>query len=523
MKTNKLSVLALSLVSVAALAGCGGGSSSTSSSADKSAESTAQSSQEKDVTITWWNTYTPDPTADDTSDDGNYAAFHYVEGVIKEFQAANPHIKVNAVYKGNYANDYGGLASAVSSGLGTGDVPHIASTYGTYAIQWVDSLVDVTAHANELYKDKDFSKYYLDVEKQQYGDKFYSLPYSKSTDALMLNKEVMTCVGGQKAGVDAKSYVAPEAKEGKKAYNNPTSFEGLMELARSWVADFPGVFTNERDADGYLHDCPVIYEDAANLFITLLESKGIPFVTNDSNPVTATAFVNSQEAKNLAIQLAKWNHEGLLATKNQFPMINSYSHEYPSTIFGNGKCFAILASTTGAPWMASDGYSVSWQSVPAYSASSKARSLSQGPSLCFFKKKDQAEVDASLKFYDFLTNKENGAALAAQTNYFPLRSSSRDVESLKTLIDAGKGTVTYESSYAEKKNNYAGKVFAIDEECGNNGNLFMSPVYSLAGKARAAVNDLINGLFDDTTAKTDDDFVKLVDAKFAAAKTSILG
>ena len=527
MKAPKLTLCLLSVVAVGALAACGGSSSETSQGASKASETSQGASQtsaaEKEVTITWWNTYTPDPTPEDTSDDRNYAAYHYVEGVIKAFQTANPKITVNAVYKGNYANDYAGLASAVDSGLSTGDVPHIASTYGTYAIGWKDSLVDVTSHAEELYKDADFNKAYLDVEKQQYDGKFFSLPYSKSTDALMLNAEVMKAVGTAPAGENAGDYVAPIGPESKADYGQITSFEKLMEVAAQMKEDYPTIFTGSRDENNYIDACPVIYEDPANLFITLLESKGIPFVTADSNPVAATKFVDSAEAKELAVQLTKWNHQGLLATKNQFKMINSYSHEYPSTIFGQGKCFAILASTSGAPWMAADGYSVSWQKVPAYGDNGLAKSLSQGPSLAFFKKKDQAEVDAALKFYDFLTSKENSAALAAQTNYFPLRASSKEVDSIKPLIEAAKTPVTASSAYADKKNNYAGRVFEINDECMNGNNYFMSPVYSLAGKARAAVNNIITALFDDTTHTTDDQIKELVNSQFAAAKTSILG
>lgn len=505
MKANKLLVLALPVLAVSTLVGCG--------------------SKSEDVTITWWNTYVQD-TNDDPSDDSNYAAYHYVKNVISEFEKANPSIKVNAVYKGNYSNDYAGLASAVSSGIASGDVPHIASTYGTYVIDWIKSgaVLDVTDHANKLYKDADFNKSYLDVEKQQYGDKFYSLPYSKSTDTLMLNAEVMKAKAGEAAGKSVENgYAAPVAGDSKVDYGSITSFEGLMAVAAKMKADYPSIFTGVHDKDGYIDACPVIYEDPANLFITLLESKGIPFVTNDNNPVQATKFVDSADAKQLAVQLTKWNHQGLLATKNQFPMINSYSHEYPSTIFSRGKCFAILASTSGAPWMAGDGYSVSWQTIPAYAEGGNAKSLSQGPSLAFFNKKNKAEVEASLKFYDFLTTKENSAALAAQTNYFPLRSSSYEVESLKKLADAAKQPVTFESEYAAKKSNYAGKVFEINDQCAKNNNYFMSPVYSLSGKARAAVNSLIDALFNDVTHTTDAAIEELVNEQFALAKNSILG
>lgn len=508
MKTNKLVLSVMSVALLGTLTSCGG----------NGAENYVLDENWQGE-ITWWHTYMA-PTDDNQS--GNFALYNYAKSVVDEFEKENPKIKVKLVFKGSKQNDYAGLAQEVSKGIPTRDLPNIASTYGTYVYGWAKDgvVVDVTEHANELKKDADFSSAYLQSELNQYGNKYYSLPYSKSTDALMLNAEVMKAKAGEAAGVATDSYAAPVAGPNKTDYGKVTTFEGLMEIAAKMVEDYPSVFVG-RNQENLFDAVPVVYEDAANLLITLLESKGIPFVTNDENPVQALKFTDSQDAKNLVIQLAKWNHEGLLATKGQLRKSGQWN-DYPSNLFAEGKCFAILASTTGAPWMAGDGYSVAWEALPKYDASSKAKALSQGPSLTFFDKKDKNEVAASLKFYDFLTSKKNTAALAAQTNYFPVRSSAYEDDSLKSLVNAAKQDVNASSAYADKKNNYGGKVFEINDAYEKGNYYFMSPVFSLSDRARTAANNIINAVFDDTSAKTDAEFKKLVDDQFAAAKTYIL-
>ncbi len=510
MKGLKTTVCALSLLMVASLASCGGGNKDV------------ELDENWEGSITWWHTYQEDPTPDDDSDNKNYALYYYAKGVADEFMKANPKIKVKLVFKGSKQNDYYGVSQEVAKGIPTGDVPNMVTTYGTYVYGWAKdgAIADVSAHAETLKADSDYNKGYLDSEINQYGNKYYSLPYSKSAEALMLNAEVMKAGAREAAGADAGKYVAPVAGASKKAYANVDSFEGLMDLAKTMKTDYPEVFASQKK-DGNFEAVPVIYEDAANMFITLLESKGIPFVTNDENPVNALKFVNDQKAKDLAVQLTKWNHEGLLATKNNLRMSGQY-HDYPSNLFAEGKCFAIIASTTGAPWMAGDGYSVSWNEVPKFDASSSKKVISQGPSLAFFNKKDKNELAASLKFYDFLTNKANTASLAVKTNYFPVRKSALEDESVKELREAAKKEITYETSYADKKNAYGGKVFDLDEAYNKNGNYFMSPVFSLSDKARTAANNMITALFDDVNATTDEQIKKLVDDQFAAAKKYIL-
>ena len=510
MKGLKTTVSALSLLMVASLASCGGGAKDV------------ELDENWEGSITWWHTYQEDPTPEDDSDNGNYALYYYAKGVADAFMKDNPKIKVKLVFKGSKQNDYFGVAQEVAKGIPTGDVPNMVTTYGTYVYGWAKdgAVADVSAHAEKLKADGDYNKGYLDSEINQYGNKYYSLPYSKSAEALMLNTEVMMAKAGEAAGEDAGNYKAPVAGDKKAAYGAVTSFEGLMEMARTMKEDYPDVFANQKK-DGNFEAVPVIYEDAANMFITLLESKGIPFVTNDENPVNALKFVNDQRAKDLAVTLTKWNHEGLLATKNNLRMSGQY-HDYPSNLFAEGKCFAIIASTTGAPWMANDGYSVSWNEVPKYDASSAQKVISQGPSLAFFNKKDKNELAASLKFYDYLTNKANTAALAVKTNYFPVRKSAMEDSSVKALRDAAKKDITYATAYADKKSAYGGKVFDLDEAYNKNGNYFMSPVFSLSDKARTAANNLITALFDDTSATTDEQIKTLVENQFAAAKKYVL-
>ena len=515
MKGNKRSAVILALAALATLASCGG----TSNSSAPTGEDYTLDENWKGK-ITWWHTYLA-PTEE--GQEGNFALYNYAKGIVEEFQKANPNITVELVFKGSKQNDYAGLAQAVSAGLPTRDLPNIASTYGTYVYAWAQEgvVADVSAHAAKLREDKDFSSAYLDSELKQYGNKYYSLPYSKSTDALMLNAEIMKAKAGEAAGTQTEKYLAPVAGPNKTEYTAPATFEDLMATARKIKEDYPDIYTG-KNSENLFDAVPVIYEDAANLLITLLESKGIPFVTNDSDPVKALKFIDSQDAKDLVVQLAKYNREGLLATKGQLRKSGQWN-AYPSDLFAEGRCYAIMASTTGAPWMAGDGYSVSWNALPKYDSSSKAKALSQGPSLTFFDKKDKNEVAASLLFYDFLTKKENTAKLAADTNYFPLRASAYEDASLKSLSDAAKVAINADSDYNAKKSNYGGKVFDINKIYEEGDYYFMSPVFTLSDKARTACNNIINAVFDDVSATTDEAIKTLVDSQFTAAKTYILG
>ena len=521
MKIHTKGMLALLLLSAASLTACGG--PATSSDIDFPDEPTLDADWKGKVT--WWVTYAEDKVRGD-EDDSNYAAWWYAVDTAAAFTKANPNIEVEVVYRGTKTsgNDYVGVANAVSAGLATGDITNLVTTYGTYIIPWANSaanpVFDVTAHGRALAKEGDIPENVLKSERDQYGGtRYLSLPYSKSTEAMQINREVFAKVGAGKAGADAGSYVAPTSGEGKKEYKVPTTFTEMMELAAQMKADYPSIFNGEKEGD-YVKAWPCIYEGGDNLFYTVMQSAGIPVETDDKEATKAVLF-NNDEAKKVVAQLKKWNNDGLICTANQLPISTGTYHQYPSNVFGAGNAFMIFSSTANAPWMAADGYSVGFEAMPAWNKDAKKVAISQGPSICVFNKKDKNEVAASLKFYDYLTNAENSAILATQTSYLPLRKSSKEVASVKDQIAKYNAGYTYETAKADKKSAYGGATMVLNDTYVANNAYFMSPVNDWSYKVRTQVKAIIDGVFDGK-ATTDEEINTLVENQFKAAYEAVL-
>ena len=521
---QKAGTLALSLIAAASLVACGGSSDANSSNNDP-------------VTVEFWVPY------NDTS-----SSMTYVTNVAAEYTKEHSNVTINITSKGGYNNDYSGEAQAVSAALSGGNTPTMTVTYGTYVATWrsasEDAVADVSAHGQALEKDGDYNPQYLNVEKEQYGGtKYYSLPYSKSGEVTQYNKELFEAVGnatpGQAAEADsnlnAPAYPAIKGATTKTAYDvsKLDTLDGMMEIARQIKADYPSIPWGERYASddsstgytktaGYLKAIPVIWEDPTNLFITMLKSKGIQDIDLTATGTNITPFLNSSEAKAMCVQLKKWSNESLIATKDQLPYRNSYgSRAYPSTYVGAQNAAIMITSTANGPYDAVAGFSMGFRMVPKWDSTSANKTVSQGPSIAFFNHTNKNELNAALDFYDFLTNATNSATLTKSTYYFPTRTSSLNDDTLKAGVEKAKTGVTYKDTIDAKKSCYLGEILNNNTENTNKGYYYMSPVNELSANIRNACAAIIDKLFDDTAATTDDAINTLVDAAFAEAKQTI--
>lgn len=530
---QKASTLALTLLAAASLIACGNtqGGDSTGS-----AGTSTDSVNTDPVTVEWWVPYAE---TDRT--------MTYVKDVAAAYHAAHENVTINITSKGGYTNDYGGAAKAVSDALTGGNTPTMTTTYGTYVAAWraaaPEAVADVTAHGQALEKDADFNKQYLAVEKQQYGDKYYSLPYSKSGEVTQYNKELFAAVGTDIPGrpaeanpnLSAPAYPALPAATTKKAYDASklSTMDGMMEIARQIKADYPSIPWGQRytsddkstgyvSTNGYLKAIPVIYEDPTNLFISMLKSQNIQDIDLNGKGTGKTPFLTSDKAKATAIQLKKWSNEGLIATKNQLPIRNNHGgRAYPSTYVGNQTAAIMITSTANGPYDAVEGFSMGFHAVPKWNEASELRVVSQGPSIAFFNHTNKNELKAALDFYDFLTNGVNSATLAKQTYYFPTRTSSLEDEVLKAGVEQASKGVTYTDTIDTKKSCYLGEILNSNKELTEGANYYMSPVNELSANIRSACGNIVTKLFDDQAATTDEAIAALVNTVFDEAKSTI--
>ena len=522
--TKHVTPWALGLIAVASLAGCTANPIGDSSTADLDSDSKKDSStstvstETEKVNITFWNNYSEDPTGRGTDDDSSYKAYWHMVDMIDAFEKENPNITVTTkAYK-----NYNAIATDVDAGLKTGNTPSLAVTYGTYAYNWKKYLIDVTDKGEAMEKDSDIIADYMKAEKQQYGgNKYYTLPFGKSTEALMVNHEVFAASGAVAAGVAKGSYPAPTSISTKEAYSHPETFTDMIALAKQMKTDYPDVFATQKNEAGYFTACPIIYETAENLFCTVMESAGIPYMAANDYASTGVLF-NNDKAKEAIAQLKKWNNDGLICVSDNLYYTDEAKgyHAYPSSVFADGKCFMIIATTRGSAWMVGDGYSVDYTKLPKWDANSTVKTTSQGGSICFFKKKNKAEQEAAIAFYDFLNEKDNLAKLSVATDYCPIRSSAYDTDDIKANVQAYKTGVTASSSKDEKTKAYAGNVLGLNESYAKSGESFMSPVNKFSSKFRTAVKNLVINVFNDKTASTDDQIKTLVDNEFTKAYRS---
>ncbi len=490
----------------------------------------------KNVTVTWWNNYqTPDTskTEEENRANKNYFEYYYATDLISKFEAEHPNIKISMQYKGNYTEIY----KAISSGMDSGNYPTIASTYQDNVAVYLDNEIsyDMTEFAAELEQDSDFNRSYLSVEKGCFNGKYYSLPYSKSGETLAVNQTVFDQVGAGKSGTDttnasgAAVYTAPTAVESKTKYEIPQNFYDMIETARKMKADYPSVFADQRDADGFFKAVPFCWDSSENMFISLLKNAGIAYTNGAaSSPVEQNAWY-SDAAKNLMMQLKKWNNEGLIATQNQLPYTNRDKdyHQYSSTMVTNGVIFMAVSSTAGASYFATNGgFQASLNHGMNWASGTKAKDakvISQGPSLTFFKDKDNDVNKAAFEFYKYLTNVENTSNLAVNKAYFPLRTSAYQTEAVKTLTSAAK-TTNAESSYSDKYNDYTGQALLLNNTYNADGSYFMSDVFVGSADIRSAVGGIVKDVFNAKPEDTDTDakLKAVVDKAFDDAKNKVL-
>lgn len=522
------------VLSIVALAGCGR-TSDTGTTAKTSEEDSGT------VTVTWWNNY-QDPTQDNVAEEtarksSTYREYYYAKDLIEQFEAANKGVKIQMVYHGSYSDIYTDVKAAIEGS----NLPTIASTYQDNVAFYVNEGVsyDMTNYGTQLESDKDFNQNYLSIEKQIFNGKYYSLPYSKSSETFVVNQTVFDQEGAGLSGTTTTKettktdgtketvnvYTAPEAAATKTKYTVPQNFYEMIEIARKMKADYPEVFNNQRDAKGYFTAVPFCWDSAENMFISLLKNADIDYTDGSATGIANQNKWNCAEAKKLMIQLKKWNNEGLICTQNQLPIANETKgyHEYSSNMVVAGKIFMCVSSTAGARYFATNGgfeaslnHALNWAEN---SKASDAKVISQGPSLTFFKDRNAKVNEAAFKFYQFLTNTDNSANLAVNTSYFPLRETSYNSEKVKAITTAA-GTATAESTYADKSSSYTGEALNLNKTYSSEDAYFMSDAFVGSAEIRSAVGGIVADVFNGK-AESDTEIETLVNTAFNNAYTKI--
>ena len=418
-----------------------------------------------------------------------------LEAYIAEFNKLYPNIHIVHKQVGGYDD----VRKQISTEITVGNQPNIAYCYPDHvagynvakAVVTLDELIaseitveraDGTTETLGLTDAQiaDFIQGYYNEGKEFGDNKMYTMPLSKSTEVLYYNKTFFDANG-----------LTP-----------PTTWDEMEELCKKIKEIDP--------------DCiPLGYDSEANWFITMCEQHGSPYTSATGED----HFLFDNETNRAFVKRFRdWYQKGYVTTQEIYGAYTSglfttigESHtdkdgNYVKVI----KSYMSIGSSAGAthqrPAKDDNGnypFEVGITSIPQLDANN-AKVISQGPSLCIFKKDNPQEVVASWLFVKYLTTTvEFQAEFSMASGYVPVIKSVADNEIYADFLANANGGSNISALSA--------KVCLAQEKA-----YYTSPAFNGSSTARDQVGALMQkclliGANEDVDAKIKEAFEDAVD------------
>ena len=408
-----------------------------------------------------------------------------LEDAIERFNALYPNITIDHKQIG----DYDAVRDQIKNELTVGAQPNIAYCYPDHVAMFktskkvivLDNLINSTATVTRAdgttetigYTQAqldDFIQAYLNEGRAFGDDKLYSLPISKSTEVLYYNKTFFE----------------------QHNLTVPTTWDEMAQVCEQIKAIDPTCI-------------PLGYDSESNWFITMCEQYG-----SDYTSATGENFLFNNETNRSFVNMfrtwyeKKWVTTEALSggyTSNLFTGKSSSSTD--SKVPAGTRCYMCIGSTGGASYQQptlTNGvpeFEVGIVSIPQVNPEAP-KVISQGPSVCIFKKDNPQEVLATWLFAKFLTTNHSFQAAMSMTNgYAPVIKSVSENEVYSEFL-ASASTIGIQA--------YAVKV-ALEQEKA----YYSSPAFNGSSVAREQVGLLIQKCFTINEGKilTDEDLKKI--------------
>ena len=402
--------------------------------------------------------------------DTNKTQVDIYQKAIDDFQALYPNVTV----KIRLYTDYGKIYNDVITNIATKTTPNVCISYpdhiatyltGENVVLALDAWMDDAEYGlggSELPFDSprrdEIVPEFL-AEGVLNGSQV-ALPYMRSTEACYVNKTY----------VEALGYELPEI----------LTWDFVWEVSEAAM---------EKGADGNFKVngqqvmIPFIYKSTDNMMIQMLRQLDAPYSTEDG-----TVLLFNDTTKELLYTVAEHARTRAFSTFK----ISSY----PANFLNAGQCIFAVDSTAGATWIGSDAplldipadqivtFETAVLPVPQFDPE-HPQMISQGPSLCVFRKDDPQEVLASWLFTQFLLTNGVQIAYAETEGYVPVTSKAQ----------SDPGYRDYLSRCGEdNKEHYAVKIEASELLMANTANTFTTPVFNGSASVRDAAGQLIENV-----------------------------
>ena len=317
---------------------------------------------------------------------------------IKEFNKLYPNITIEHEQVGSYDD----VRKTISTEITVGNQPNIAYCYPDHvalynlskAVVTLDDLInsDVVLEDGSILgltdeQINDFIKGYYE-EGKQFGDgKMYTMPFSKSTEVL---------------------------------YYDATFFAKWdLEVPTTWD-EMEALCARIKEIDP--NSIPLGYDSEANWFITMCEQYGYDYTSAEEGN---HFLFDNEGARSFVKRFREWYKAGYVTTKE---LHGGYTSDLFKSTDGI-RSYMSIGSSAGANHQRpekKDGaypFEVGIATIPQVNPADP-KVISQGPSVCIFKKSNPQEVVASWLFVKFLTTSvEFQAEFSMTSGYVPVIKS----------------------------------------------------------------------------------------------------
>ena len=416
---------------------------------------------------------------------------------IERFNKMYPNITIKQASKG----DYPGLRDQITTEMqGNNTAPSIAYCYPDHVALYnkskatlpLDDFINHTEVGLTQEQINDFVPAYYN-EGKVYGDnKMYTLPMLKSTEVLYYNKtyfETNAAMFAEK-GLDVETKNTPESV-----------FDGLtwdqMEILCETIA------ASEKELG---NKCiPLGYDSEANWFITMCEQYGSAYTDATMNNDQNSHFLfNNETNRNFVKRFREWYKKGYVTTEE----LNGgtyTSNLFKETDAKKSHTYMSIGSSAGATYQCpsknKDGvtypFEVGVTMIPQVDAANP-KMISQGPSLCMFKKSNEQEMAAAWLFVKFLcTDVRLQASLSSNNGYTSAVQSVVNDPTYAGFLDLADGNAFLQATVI--KQTIAMRDF-----------YYVSPAFHGSSTARDDVGTLIQTCFskDPSGSQTVDQFIE---------------
>lgn len=418
---------------------------------------------------------------------------------VEEFKEVEPNVTVvNVKQSGGYDD----LENMIITGFTGNNYPDIAYCYPDHVADYIDygKAVRLDDFINDpVYgwdEKDDFVPAYLAEGEEYTVEGTWSLPFSKSTEAMFYNEDVLI-------GLDLSS-VDSSINGG-----NPINHEYLNNL--TWEELFgklcPAILKYD-EKENIIEPCDdgvtrvFGYDSDDNLFITLAHQYGLPY-TSVKNGKGSVDF-NTPEMKEIMTTFHDAYEKGYFITKgaNEDQYVN-----YLST--ANQILFSV-GSTGGIThqFLDTNPFNIGVARIPQAEGGTPSTIL-QGPSMCILDHGDENRKLASWLFYKFMTEADNTLEWGlSSTGYYPIRLSNlEDPDYLAAADEDAAQDASLEKLIARGLNYYS----TVTDT------LFTSPAF----KGSSTIRVQVGGLLTQCLLQDPSNFDKLFDDAEAASNLAL--